>query len=788
MIKNIPTIKNLAVFKDFKWDQSVGVIPFEKLNILYGRNYSGKTTLSRLLRAMETGEISDKYDNPIFLVSFDDGTTIDQSQLSSYRKKIRVFNEDFVKDNLGFITNPDETIKPFAVLGENNNVLEKEISVLESELGSNEVGKESGLYAQLKDNKKVYDEMEVAYQQVASSLDKRLNTKATDRKTGIKYNVEEFGDQNYNITKLIADIKEVMSENYTPLRNDEKSEYRQLLSERIKPPIPVLSPARLRWEQFCTETEYLLSKEIGSSGKIAELLRDVALNEWVKSGYELHKEIRETCAFCGSTISDARWEELFRHFDSESKILEDRLNDLLATVQAERESVIHGFTVDKNWFYSRFQSQVEELVQRYSNASVRYIEQLDLIIEQLSTRKRNITASLSFTRPLDFSQELYDVWTSYGKLKNESNEFSKKLNDEQKIVRRQLLLQEVYEFCITINYSEIQLNIDNLKDELAIAKMTLENREAEVNAKTEQLMSKKRQLNDEEQGAIQVNRYLTDHFGHEFLSLRAVQDDEDREKKVRFEVVRDGKPAFHLSEGESSLIAFCYFMAKLGDIDTKGTKPIIWIDDPISSLDGNHIFFVYSLIASQIARRGMFEQLFVSTHNLNFLKYLKRLKGYELKPDGGLKECGKQYFIITRHGQYSTIQKMPRYLKEYGTEFNYLFSCIYKCSRITNVDDTNYELLYNFGNNARKFLEIYLYFKYPDYSNDKLQRFFGDDIPYILLERINNEYSHLNGTVERAAMPVEIPEMVATAKLIIDKIQEDRDQYDALLKSIGVTE
>jgi hypothetical protein len=89
--------------------------------------------------------------------------------------------------------------------------------------------------------------------------------------------------------------------------------------------------------------------------------------------------------------------------------------------------------------------------------------------------------------------------------------------------------------------------------------------------------------------------------------------------------------------------------------------------------------------------------------------------------------------------------------------------------------------------NCFTILEIYLYFKYPDFSEDKLQRFFGEDrIPPILVERINNEYSHLAGSVERAAMPVEVPEMVSTAKLIIDKVKEDSNQYQALMNSIGL--
>ena len=108
------------------------------------------------------------------------------------------------------------------------------------------------------------------------------------------------------------------------------------------------------------------------------------------------------------------------------------------------------------------------------------------------------------------------------------------------------------------------------------------------------------------------------------------------------------KKAYHLSEGECSLLAFCYFLAKLDDIDTKDTKPIIWIDDPVSSLDGNHIFFLFSLLNAEIVSSGRFEQLFVSTHSLEFLKYLKKLNGKYVDKDGKLKDYQKGYFVVIR--------------------------------------------------------------------------------------------------------------------------------------------
>lgn len=765
-------------------------LEFEKINIIYGRNYSGKTTLSRILRAMETGEISDKFENPVFTLQFSDGSIATQSNLKVGDIKIRVFNEDFVRENLRFINNPDDSIEPFAILGNDNNKLESEIASLENELGSNEEGKETGLYAQLKTITNIYKELQASKDQAASGLNNILANKATGRNSGIKYNMHKFGDPNYNITKLKNDIKCIQRDDYSPLDMDKKYEYEQLLNENIKPEIRFTNNLKLNWETFCEMSKELLSRKVGTSNKISELLLDIALNEWVKRGYELHNNDRnkDTCRFCNNTITDERWKELHAHFDEESRRLEEGIDRLIYEIQQEITYVKGFLAIDKGLFYSKFHQKVEKISEKYSDITRNYIEQLNKIIEQLTQRRQNITVSIPFKRPEDYSSELKVILSKYEVLCKESNEFSDNLTREQLSAREALRLNEVHDFCKTIGYSDIVARIEKMENETEKAKENVQSIQSKIDAIEVEIQEKKRQLNDEEKGAIQVNKYLNQFFGHNFLSLQAIEDESDEVKRIRFEIIRNGKRAYHLSEGECSLIAFCYFMAKLNDIETKDTKPIIWIDDPISSLDGNHIFFVYSLIVAEIADKNLFSQLFISTHNLDFLKYLRRLKSFEKQKNGKYKECGKQYFIINRNGQYSELKKMPKYLKEYGTEFNYLFSCIHRCSLITTIDDSNYELFYNFGNNARKFLELYLYFKYPDYThmNDKLERFFGENkVPPILIDRVNNEYSHLNGSVERAAMPVEVPEMAQIAKLIIEKLKEDSDQYSALMNSIN---
>lgn len=226
---------------------------------------------------------------------------------------------------------------------------------------------------------------------------------------------------------------------------------------------------------------------------------------------------------------------------------------------------------------------------------------------------------------------------------------------------------------------------------------------------------------------------------------------------------------------------------KLEDIDTKGEKPIVYIDDPISSLDNNHIFFVFGLINSEIVNSGAFSQLFISTHNLDFLKYLKRL----LPNDKNGNNLERRYFIVERTKQESKIRLMPNYLKSYVTEFNYLFHQVFKCANAPDVAVSDeHDCYYNYANSARKFLEAFLYFKYPNANekdHTKLVKFFGGDVrSKILIERITNEYSHLAGVFERSLAPVEIPEMKTSAQFILNKINEkDPEQYNSLLESIG---
>ena len=783
MISKIKKIENLAVYKNFSWENSLADKKFERINVFYGRNYSGKTTLSRLFRSLEKRSINDKYDSPSFEMELFDTATLNQQDLASHNLNVRVFNEDFIKENLCFLDNADEGIVPFAILGANVQI-EQEIQEIEAQLGVDKADEETGLYKELKNSIKTESRSKKELLDKQSELEASLRKKSTDRTIGIKYKPELYGDQNYTITKIKTDIAEIKKVQYVPLSNEERKAHQNLLNDTPKNIIPQTPSVSIKLCDTTSATKDILETTISLSNKMSELLDNAILEAWVKQGLEMTGE-ENICKFCGNIISHERWRQIHSHFDEQSNDLDNRISALASKINTEIALCKNYPKANLSLFYQMYHEDlinndkiIEELLEKHIN-------ELGKILECLSEKKINKTKIIPLSNITDYTDEIKLCFTTYDKIVAEANTFSTDISRNKKNAQNLLRLCEVYNFCITIDYDKKLKEIEELNARHLQSVNAYESIKRTIKEKETLLSSKRRMLKDEEEGARRVNRYLNDFFGHNFISLQAEEDEND--KKIRFKIVRDGKIAYNLSEGEKSLIAFCYFIAKLDDVDTHSIEPIIWIDDPISSLDNNHVYFIYSLIVAKIAKTAKFEQLFISTHNLDFLKYVNRLKAFRRISQGvKIKEDKKAYFLIERNGLESEIRPMPEYLRRNATEFNYLFSKIYECSKIIHNTDENFQLRYHMPHYARKFFEIYLFFNYPDNTDElqKLKKFFGEEeIPPILINRLSNEGSH--GTAERAMKIDDVPEAIPVAQKIIEKLKENTEQYNSFLRSIG---
>lgn len=788
MIKKIGTIKHFAVFENYDWDLSSTdkngrPLKFEKINILYGRNYSGKTTLSRIFRSLETGQLPENYDDPQYELIDENGNKIDQNNLADFSSPVRVFNEDFIKSNLKFLIDPTGEIAPFAILGNTNGTLVDEIKELTKEIGSSEEPK-TGLHKAVDDANNALDSANQALSEAESDLKSKLSKKATDKSIGIKYKSDRFGDVNYTIAKIRSDIETIYQNEYQGPSTADIANCEAILRDTVHEPITNIR-FQHQYSTYKDEAVSLLEKEIGTSNKIQRLIHDTALNLWVKRGVEI-ADNASICPFCGNPITDEFWSELHAHFDEESRKLENDIGGLIEQIRKEiNKGAINDASI-KLQLYSEYIGKYEVAKKLLDEKLSEYYNALQELIDQLEKRLANISHPVEFLSDKNCDNDIEEALDRLNLVLNENNSYAGELKNKQTSAKTVLRLKEVEDFCNTIDYRAVSEKIEKLKSIRDAAESKLNDVKDDLSNKQEALDGKKRLLNDEELGAKHVNEYLNDFFGHHFVTLEAHKDNDDA-KQIKFCIMRNGKPAYNLSEGECSLISFCYFMAKLDDVATSGQKPIIWIDDPISSLDSNHIYFIFSLIVSKIAKTGCFSQLFISTHNLDFLKYLNRLKSYHLDKNGKQVADSKAYFLIERIGNHSSIQALPQYLKSNATEYNYLFSQIYKVSQCVAVTDDNYDILYSFGNSARKFLEMYLYFKYPTDEEllPKLKRFFEpEDVPPILISRLVNEDSH-GPTPENSLRAGIDPETIPVAKKILQLLQKDSEQYNAFMESIS---
>lgn len=797
MIEKID-IGHFGSFAEFQWDLEVrenhGTVgKFKKLNIIYGRNYSGKTTLSRIFRSYEVGQTPARFENPAFKIKTSGGLWTQES-LVVQGPPIRVYNKDFVESNLAFLRDEDGHITPFAILGSKNKELELQIDGVRLALGSKE--SDTGLraaYAKKKDEvaaaKRLIDEK-------TEALNKKLFDKANNKPKGIKHN-NIYNRPYYDVRNLTTDISLATAQNIVPLDDIVRSAKVQSLSEKALVEIGGTYEFHSTIEVLWQKAKQIAAEKIKPSVPLQDLLNSAVLAQWVKAGKALHAD-RDTCAFCRQPLPSTLWEALSNHFNEESESLQRKLETVSGEIEAERTRLRQLSAPGQVQFYTVFHERRAELSKRLAATLAEHEAALDGVAEVIRKRSENIFVDreledVTFECPAKLEGVLKEV----NLLVDSNNAHTAQLDATHTALREELRLSEVAAFTLDSGLAAAREDIEAHKAREKTLEAELKEVEGEGKVLSVKLEALQAQLRDEKRGAEQVNRYLGHSLGG--TNLRLLAEEQEGQAAYRFRIMRGDKAAYNLSEGECSLVSFCYFLARLEDIQTKDTNPIIYIDDPISSLDSNHIFFIYSLIETFIARPHRdsegkdvkdaagkktfkYEQLFISTHNLDFLKYLKKLS----KPE----EVEK--FMIVRKLESSSIGLMPKYLRSYITELNYLFGEVHTCVDEAKAS-TSYHSFYNFGNNLRKFLEAFLFYKYPshDVNNDNRMRlFFGDaDSSIAFVNRLTNEHSHLEEFVDRGMVPIDCAEISRTAVFVLEKMREkDPLQYEHFLRSVGAVD
>ncbi|HGK7350840.1 TPA: AAA family ATPase [Campylobacter coli] len=793
---------NFGSYENFTWDN--GLEEFKTINIFYGRNYSGKTTLSRIARSFELKKHNEDFLDGNFKIKLEDGSFLTQNDVINSNLDIRVYNSDFVKENLNYLYDKKGNIKGFKSIGVEQKDIKESIEKRKEILKTRN--------EKLKDIQANRENISKTQQAKIKTLNEKLIDKAKLVKS--EPNLIKQGS-NYDKRNLENDLIEIKDNiNAYILNNEEQNQLIKILEDKEKQNIIFKNTFNKdNFQGIFTYSLKILEKEVIIKENLTSELR-----KWLEEGLEFHKEhsFTQQCKFCNNplTLERIAWiENNIKDDSGEKEQIEKELKDLLDNFESyklESKKLLLGIEYEN--FYSNYKDIFIGLKEQLGVSIANYNEELLKIEKKLTKKKKDVFTPMKLENINDFSDEILQILNKIENLCKENNEYAKNLLSKQDEARKKLRLNEVAKFAKDSDCFAKQDEIKNLGQKLSNMQSTIETEKNEINNYNLEIEKYKEKLSNLETSTSNINKYLKSYFGHNMLELKAKKDDKGQ-LNGEFEILRNGKQAKNLSEGECSLVAFCYFVASLEDANTKDKNPIIWIDDPISSLDNNHIFFIFSLIEAKIAKKikdNKYSQLFISTHNLDFLKYIKRFKKSKPKQNENDKtdyEFPQYYFIeksIKENTETSEIKKLPKCLEKYTTEFNYLFEQIYK---FKNIDDTYNEdlkisLVYNFGNNLRKFLEIYLFFKYPNNfeSLDKelIERFFNDTYQSDntdenhqrmianITNRYQNEYSHLREILSRGMQPIDIEESKKIADFILKMIEKnDNNQFKALVRSIS---
>ncbi|ECQ1257024.1 TPA: AAA family ATPase [Campylobacter jejuni] len=789
---------NFGSYKNFKWGNNLE--EFKTINIFYGRNYSGKTTLSRIARSFELKKHNEDFLDGNFKIKLEDGNFLTQNDVIKSNLDIRVYNSDFVKENLNYLYDKKGNIKGFKSIGEEQKNIKEIIEKREEILAKRN--------EKLKNIQINQDDISKKQQDKIKTLNENLTNKAKVIKSSS--NLTKQGND-YNKKNLEKDLIVIKNDVNIYILNDEtQNKLVKILEDKEKQNINfTINFNKNNFQNILKHSSEILEKKIIIKENLTSELR-----QWLEEGLKFHKEHSSTqqCKFCNNPLTLERivWiENNIKDDSGEKEKIEKELKYLLDNFENYKLELKNLLQDVKNEnFYSNYKDSFIALKEQLGVSIANYNKEILKIEKKIKEKQKDVFTPMKLENINDFSDEILQILNKIENLCKENNEYAKNLLSKQDEARKKLRLNEVAKFAKDSDCFAKQDEIKNLGQKLSNMQSTIETEKNEINNYNLEIEKYKEKLSNLETSTSNINKYLKSYFGHNMLELKAKKDDKGQ-LNGEFEILRNGKQAKNLSEGECSLVAFCYFVASLEDANTKDKNPIIWIDDPISSLDNNHIFFIFSLIENEIVEKDSFKQFFISTHNLDFLKYTKRLKKIKPKQNENSKkkyEFPQYYFIergVKKSIETSEIKKLPKCLERYTTEFNYLFEQIYK---FKNIDDTYNEdlkisLVYNFGNNLRKFLEIYLFFKYPNEikSLDKelIKRFFNDTyqsdnidenqkIIAGVINRYQNEYSHLREVLSRGMQPIDIEEAKKIAEFILKTIeQNDKQQYKALVESIG---
>ena len=728
MLAKINRIGGLGlVFSDFNWKPDVPA--FRAVNLIYGWNGCGKTTLTRLFAELPHPSL----DGLSFEVEDSDGAKFGEED--AFPSPIRVFNQDYIQKNVRIQESSANTIS--LLLGEASKELVAQIETDEKTLNGDSaypanIGKIRKLKYMKQKRRLNETENEAAFTNIARTIGTAIAATGAASRT---YRSPQAKADFEKVTAAALCTEDELDGHVLAL----KQELLPALDELRHPQVSDTDPRdALETAQECLARAAFLSTSTVETEVINRLAEHPNIAEWVETGLDLHGALGSThCEFCGEPITSDRMAQLARHFNDADRRLKAEIDDVLTTLRSILVAVREYAAPDKARLYSERRDQYGKAVEALATGRQALEQQITDLGVALREKKARTTESVPLETQISTEAFANAVSSANAEIKIHNSKSAQFAAVQQRSLAA----------IKTHHLSTVFDEVNRRNEAIRALDEELPRREAEIAGIQGRVAAARAQISSAHAACEQINTSLMTFLGRDELQFEPLLEevaDEDGDVKptiVGYKIMRGDAPATYLSEGEKTALAFVYFVVHLRDGQFPKGTGIVVIDDPISSLDSNSLYQAFSFLKNSVLDCG---QVFVLTHNFDFLKLLLNWRG-------GARRSKTGFYMIKNHvgdtQRQASIDTMDKELREYESEYHYLFK---RLKEMRAEQDGSIMRAYAVPNIARKVWDTFLMFQVPSGSNpytkmDELKDDGHDAQKLDAIYKFTNDQSHITG-------------------------------------------
>lgn len=689
MLRRFEWIKNSGIWVDYKWDATLPDLA--RINVIYGPNGSGKTSLSLALDA--TRAVPNGFEKVSIQVEESGAKRSTSGRQDTVLDRLHVFSERYIKQSHRFHEG-SPNLDAVLTLGERTAEAEDQIRRLREERATRIEELDQARRDVTAAERATTSAHERVSRAVVSDLSRvdgyRNRSSYNSGAVRRKYDGDRTGWQILTDSDLASKKQFVASDNCEELDREPFS---------LPPVADILGQAR----SLLSTTPVTI---------VLDTLRaNPAASSWVQAGQQLHENL-DNCIFCGQALPNGRLHDIEQHFSDEVARLQGDLDTM--------DSALTALDTDADALTRRIPARgllFDDLRADFDSAALSLREQVtalrdwaQALQQRIRAKRANVLdaadAEVATAPPVEGSALEAVLKTHNGRVAQHAEHL---ITAAREIEWHHLKTEEA-----GIG-QESAIRADAAKRENAA-----ETRIAHID---DQISALENIEGDPTPTAEVLTREVARLLGRAELVFQA--------RDGKYVVTRDGQPAVGLSVGERTAITLVHFLQGVACHDKSTGNPIVVIDDPVSSLDSN-VFMGISTHIWTAAIKDDVDQLILLTHNFEFFKQWDvQLESLHRNNRMKAEFPAKLYELKSRHvttngrtRRQPVIVKWPEsreVRKKIRSNYHHAFIEVVDAKkRLTESDslENRLDAQLLFPNVIRRILESFLAFKRPDWVGD----------------------------------------------------------------------